>query len=208
MQTASPVQARKNRLLLVLLLASFVLPFVVGDLAYKLGWYQGGQTNKGQLLTPPVALSALQAMDAGQQPLPAGFASEHWWMVYVVPANCEAACRNRLFQMRQSPLALGRDADRVRSLLVLTATPSAETEALLQKEFAGLIRVQAPAAAVDAALAAAAPQASQAGLLYLMDPMGWIMLAYPPQADEKTSIIKAEDTLDDLRKLMKNSRIG
>ncbi len=204
----NPAQVRKNRGLLLVLLASFVLPFVLGDLAYKHGWYRGGQTNKGQLLQPPVALADLKALDAGQQTLPADFAQEHWWMVYVLPADCTAACRNRLFQMRQSPRALGRDGDRLRALLVLTAAPSSDTEALLQKEFAGFVRVRAQASDVDAVLAGATVRASQAGLLYLMDPMGWIMLAYPPEADEKTSIIKAEDTLDDLRKLLKNSRIG
>lgn len=201
-------QTRKNRVLLLLLLASFVIPFIVGDLAYKRGWYQGGQTNKGLLLDPPAALATLKAVDAAGRPLLADFAKEHWWMLYVLPADCTAACHNRLFQMRQSLLALGREAERVRPLLVLTAAPAAATEALLQKEFAGFTRLQASAAEVDAALAKAAPAASQAGLLYLMDPMGWIMLAYPPEADEKTSIIKAEDTLDDLRKLLKNSRIG
>lgn len=203
-----PVLARKNRRLLLLLLASFVIPFVVGDLAYKQGWYKGGQTNKGQLLQPPVAFAGLQPTDAAGQSVDASFAKSGWWLSYVLPADCTAACRNRLFQMRQIPRALGKEGDRVRQLVLTTGPVSAETLALLASQFPDFILLQVSAAAVDKALAAVAASASQAGLLYVMDPMGWIMLAYPPEADEKTSVIKAEDTLDDLRKLLKNSRIG
>lgn len=205
---ANPAQARKNKILLLLLLASFVVPFVVGEFAYKKHWYKGGETNKGQLLQPPLAFAGLQARAADGKVLDAGFAKDSWWMLYVLPADCAAACRNRLFQMRQSPLALGKEGDRLRAVLVLTAPIAAETEALLQKEFSGFLRVETSVAQVDKLMAPAAANASQAGLLYLMDPMGWIMLTYPPEADEKTSIIKAEDALDDLRKMLKNSRIG
>jgi len=203
-----PGQARKNKLLLLLLLASFVIPFVVGELAYKQGWYKGAQINKGHLLQPPAAFADLHARDVAGQPVDLRFVGKEWWLVYVLPADCAAACRNRLFQMREIPVALGRESERVRQLVVQTVVPSAETEALINSQFSGFARLQATAADIDAALARADAKASQAGLLYIMDPMGWIMLTYPPEADEKTSVIKAENTLDDLRKLLKNSRIG
>lgn len=200
--------ARKNRLLLLLLLASFVLPFVVGDLAYRLGWYEGAQTNKGRLIDPPAPFADFRAMDASGKPLDAGFADKHWWVLYVVPADCEAACRNRLFQMRQVRKALGKDGERLRQVLVFTGPVPASLTALLDQEFSGFLRVSAPAAAVDAALARATPAASRDGQLYIMDPMGWLMLAYAPEADEKASVVKAEDILQDLKKLLKASRIG
>lgn len=205
--TPDPAKARKNRILLILLLASFVIPFVVGDLAYKKGWYQGGKTNHGTLIDPPAAFASLQARESGRT-LDASFAKESWWLLYVLPANCEAACRNRLFQMRQLPKGLGREGDRVHPLLVLTAAPSAETEALLQKEFSGFRRIDADAASVDAALQRVLPGASQAGELFLMDPMGWLMLRYAPEANEKASIIQGDDIFKDLQKLLKASRIG
>jgi cytochrome oxidase Cu insertion factor (SCO1/SenC/PrrC family) len=200
--------ARKNRIVLLILLASFVIPFVVGDLAYRLGWYQGGQTNKGQLIDPPVGFAELHGADAGGKPVTADFAGKHWWLLYVVPADCDVACRNRLFQMRQVRKALGREEDRVRQLLVFTSAPSSELDALLEAEFKDFVRITARSAAVDSALQRLLPDASGAGQLYIMDPLGWIMLAYPPEADEKTSVVKAEDVLQDLKKLLKASRIG
>lgn len=203
----SPEQARKNRRVLLILLASFVVPFVVGDLAYRFGWYEGGQINKGQLIDPPASFADLQAKDSSGRLVDAAFAKESWWLLYVLPSNCEQACRNRLYQMRQVRKALGKEAERVRQVVVLTGPVTPELEAVLA-EFPDFVRLQAGAVQVDSALQRAAARASQAGLLYIMDPMGWIMLAYAPEADEKASVVKAEDILQDLRKLLKGSRIG
>lgn len=205
---ATPAVARKNRILLLLLAASFVVPFLVGDLAYRLGWYEGGRTNKGQLIDPPVAFASLALRDDGGKALGAGFADKHWWLLYVVPADCAEACRNRLFQMRQVRKALGRESERLRQAVVVTGPLAPATEALLQQEFAGFQRLRGDAVSVDAAFAPVRPAASAAGELYIMDPMGWLMLSYPPEADEKRSVEKAEDVLMDLRKLLKASRIG
>lgn len=200
--------ALKNRILLILLLSSFVLPFVIGDLAYKHNWYSGGKTNHGNLITPPVAFAGLAPRDSQGKALSVDVTKTKWWLLYVMPAQCESACRNRLFQMRQTTVALGKEADRVRQLLVLTAPLSVETTALLAREFPGFLQVQADTLAVDKAFAGVTRDAASAGNLYVMDPMGWMMLFYTPEADEKTSIIKAEDILMDLKKLLKDSRIG
>ena len=203
-----PARLKKNRLMLLLLLATFVVPFMVGDLAYKLGWYQGGKTNRGQLIDPPIAFADIKARNAEGVVQSAAFAKKGWWLLYVMPAQCEAACRNRLFQMRQVRKALGKEGDRVSPLLVLTGSLAAETEALLVKEFGDFDRLEASAQDVNTALVRLHPEAANAGQLYIMDPMGWLMLAYAPEPDEKASVIKAEDIFNDLRKLLKASRIG
>lgn len=204
----TPELARKNRRLLILLLLSFVLPFVVGHFAYVHGWFKGGQTNKGELLAPPADFLKLGLRnDAGVALTPA-FLDRKWWLVYVLPADCQQACRNSLYQMRQVRLASGREADRIKLLLVQPQVADAATEALLAKEFADMARVRGDAAALDAGLAGAGAGASQAGRSYIMDPLGILMLSYPPEADEKTSVIKSDNMLDDLKKLLKASQIG
>lgn len=207
-KAVSPEQLKKNRLLLLLIMASFVLPFVIGDMAYKLGWYKGGQTNNGQLMDPPAAFADFGARLSNGGVADAAFVRRNWWLLYVVPEQCETACRNRLFQMRQVRKALGRESGRVHPLLVMTSSPSAEIEALLGKEFPDFVRVQADRPQVNTALGRALPDAASAGNLFVMDPMGWLMLMYAPELDEKTSVIKAEDILNDLKKLLKASRIG
>jgi cytochrome oxidase Cu insertion factor (SCO1/SenC/PrrC family) len=194
--------------LLLILLASFIIPFVIGDLAYRLGWYEGGQVNKGRLLNPPASFAEFQARSLAGVKLDGEFAKSSWWLLYVMPAECEASCRNRLFQMRQVRKALGKEAERLSQLLVFTGPVSAEIDALLKEDFAGFVRIEAEAASVDIALQRAATRASGAGQLYIMDPMGWIMLSYAPVVDEKASVVRAEEILQDLKKLLKGSRIG
>lgn len=204
----SPAQVKKNRLLLLLLLATFVVPFVAGDLAYKLGWYQGGKTNNGQLIDPPAAFAGFKARGQDGTAVTVDFVKANWWLLYVMPAQCEQACRNRLFQMRQIRKALGKESERVKPLIVLTSALAPETEALLGKEFADFARVEAAAGDIDQALAKVLANGASAGNLFVMDPMGWLMLTYGPEVDEKTSVVKAEDVLNDLKKLLKASRIG
>lgn len=204
----SPGQVRRNRLLILVIFASFIVPMVAGHLAYTQKWYEGGKTNKGQLINPPVAFAGLSARDAAGQPLASAATKGKWWLVYVMPASCEQACRNRLFQMRQIRRATGKESERIRQVIVQTQAPTQETEALIAREFPDFLRVQAVPADVDHAFAPFAAAASGLGNLYIMDPMGWMMLAYAPEADEKTSVIKAEDVLKDIMKLLKDSRIG
>lgn len=211
---AAPARARKNRFLLLVLAASFIVPFLVGDLAYRMGWYPGAQTNKGRLIDPPVPFASLSVRDSGGQVLGAGFAGKHWWLLHVMSGDCAAACRNRLFQMRQVRRALGKEGERLRQAVILTAEPAPATRELLAREFPDFVLLVGENTPIDAAFRAGttgnavAMPASGAGELYIMDPMGWIMLAYPPEADEKRSVEKAEDILSDLRKLLKASRIG
>jgi hypothetical protein len=38
--------------------------------------------------------------------------------------------------------------------------------------------------------------------------MGWLMMRYDAEKDEAQSVVKAEDILNDMKKLLKASRIG
>lgn len=204
-----PEQAQKNRLVIFCLVLAFVVPFVLGHLAYFHGWYAGGKTtNKGELIAPPIAFTSLGLKQVDGQLLDRKFLDRKWSLLYVLPADCQQACRNSLFQMRQVRKAAGRDSERIRLLVIQTQAPDAATEALLQKEFAEVARVSGEAAVIDHAFVAVDVSASRAGRVYAMDPMGMIMLRYAPQVDEKTSIIKAQDILTDLQKMLKDSQIG
>lgn len=207
--TPTSAQILRSRLTLLFIVAFCIAPFTLGDLAYKHGWFQGvPKTNKGELLNPPVALADLHLQGADGKALTPAFLDRRWWLVYVLPARCDAACRNSLFQMRQVRRASGAEADRVKLVLVQPQAPDADTQALLDKEFPDMKRVSGVAADIDQALSAATAGAAGAGRLYIMDPRGFIMLSYLPVADEKTSILKAQDVLDDLKKLLGNSQIG
>lgn len=199
----------RNRLLFILLVLSFLLPGVLARVAYDHGWFAGGVTNRGTLIAPgrPPRLEALAAQEGGR-PLAADALSGQWWLVYVLPSQCEASCRNRLYQIRQVHKATGKDAERIGELLVLPEPPRAAIAQLLDGEFKSMRQIQAARPVVNRALAPAAAQASEAGLLYLMDPRGNLILSYAPEPDERQAILKARDVLKDLQRLLKASQVG
>lgn len=200
MSTQNKPTARRNRWLLLGFLASFILPIVIGQMAYDGAWFSGGQTNKGDLLTPPMSRDGL----AWQQHHAEGpELSSRWWVVYALPARCDAACEQSLQALPRLHESIGRERERLGILLVLapgqTVPPSWLPETL------------SAAAFVQWVSAPATPQGSAAladDSWYVMDPMGWLMLRYVIPADEAPAILRAQDLLDDLTKLLKVSRIG
>lgn len=185
---------RSARWVLLAMLASVVLPLWLGQVAYERGWFAGGQTNKGELLTPPLALTTWVPGEAASTS--SGLASR-WWITYVVPADCDAACRNSWEALPRMQAGLGRYRDRVGVLLISGAGSAAVLDALRRDP---QVRV------MHSELAAADLAAS--GRWHIMDPMGWIMLRYVPPADPHAAVLAAQDLLDDLQKLLKVSRIG
>lgn len=185
---------RSARWVLLAMLASVVLPLWLGQVAYERGWFAGGQTNKGELLTPPLALNSwLGASSQGHvQAL-----SPRWWITYVVPSDCDEACRNSWEALPRMQAGLGRYRDRVGVLLISGADSVAVPDALRRDPD---VRV------VHSELAVADPAAR--GRWHIMDPMGWIMLRYVPPAEPHAAVLAAQDLLDDLQKLLKVSRIG
>ncbi len=199
-----PALVRKNRWTLLLLLSTFVIPFVIGHLAYTRGWYQGGQTNHGRLLSPVLDVSALQAEQQGR-PLATTQLAGKWWLVYVLPRDCAQACMERVAQLRQVRRAAGRDIERLQLLLVAQEPQAA---AQLGRLTQGELLVQSKPVVLQRALAQLGQAAADASHSYIMDPQGSIMLSYPAPADQQAALLLGEGMLADLKKMLKVSRIG
>lgn len=183
----------RQRWLMVAFVISFIVPFVVGHLAYQRGWFEGGSTNKGDLLVPPLALQA-----QGWQPLPGQPALDGaWWLVYVLPAACDDACVRGLDAMVRLRAGMGRDRGRV-GVLVLHAEVQAPELPALSVTPSLLVRGR-----IDATVAE-----MLAGQWLIMDPMGWIMLSYRVPEEAQALLLRAQDLIDDLMQLLKVSRIG
>lgn len=209
--TASATTAT-NRRNLILTAVVFILPVIAAYLLLKTGWYSSaGTSNKGMLIDPPVVFDELSLFDAQGTAVPAEHFRKKWWIMYVIPAQCEAACRNSLYLMRQTHQALGPDQPRVAELVITPHAPSEELASWLAQEFPSATRAHASADNVDRVLGPAMAdgmRASEAGHLFLMDTMGAIFMHYPAYADERESILKGRDVLNDLKKVLKISKIG
>jgi len=188
-------QKGSSRWVVLALLLSFTLPFVIGQLAYDRHWVGGAATNKGDLLTPPIELRAQFAITQ-QQAL-----DGRWWLSYVLPATCDASCMQTLQTLPRLQATLGRERSRVGLLLVRTEQSADIKLPALSADVKIMSLTQQQLAAMGFLNAGASPW-------LIMDPLGWVMLRYQPPTTHEESLLRAQLLLDDLKKLLKASRIG
>lgn len=184
---------------LYLLLAVCVAPVIASYTAYYL-LPPSGRTNYGALVEPQRPLPALSLQRLDGTPVQAASLRGAWLMVQVDGGACDAACERKLWKMRQVRLTTGKDADRVqRAWLIVDGAPLATT---LIREYDGTLLLRARADEVAAFLPLPADAgASLADHIWLIDPLGNLMMRWPKDADP--SRMKK-----DLIKLLKASGIG
>lgn len=181
---ARPERARRGRAKLVLLAAAFALPLVLATLAHVFDWAPGTTANYGELVAPPRPLAG-PPFDALRG---------KWVLVSFDAAACDAYCERKLYFMRQVRRAQGKDQDRVERLWVLTDEGRPRAELLAAIEGTRVER--------NAALAARFPAgASHADHVYIVDPLGNLMMRYPRDPDPSRM-------LKDLQRLLRLSQIG
>lgn len=178
----------------LLMLGFFAAPMVAAWLAY-FGWHPDKHKNYGSLLkVAPLAYTQGTLVDGAPYKLDA--LQGKWLMVYIGGATCDAHCQKQLYYMRQSRISLGKDQDRVKRVWVLA--DAARPNPALVKIQTGLI-VWRPA---QSAFLQQFPGA-QAGAhhVYIVDPLGNLMMRFPENVDPKRLI-------KDMKLLLKASQIG
>jgi hypothetical protein len=121
-----------------------------------------------------------------------------WTLVYVGDAACDEDCRRALLVMRQTRLGLNNDMTRVERVWLATGKccPGSAPAPLE----AGLVVLDAGGPAAGALLEAF-PAAGRAHSLFVVDPLGNLMMSYDARSDPHV-------LLEDLRKLLRLSQIG
>ncbi len=200
--------SKKDKLTLIAILAVFILPFII--LPMVMSPQEQAKTNKGFFVQPHVEFEKLPLQPLPEQNFDRLALNGKWVMLYVIPSECDKACSNALFAMRQVRRALDRDVDRVTHLLIQTDETDEKFEALLEQEFSFMMRAAADMAVIDSLFSAGlgGESASRQGYIYLMSPDGYIFMYYPSHEDEQESVLRARDIRKDLKKSMKGSLIG
>jgi hypothetical protein len=176
---------------LIALAALFLAPLGVAFwVYYGSSWRPAGRTNNGDLIEP-----AREVPTAGQD---AKFLRGKWSLVYVGDGQCDADCRSTLYFGRQTWLGLGRLNSRVQQVFLVTG--GAIDQAWLGREHPQLTSVDV-AGDTAAPLRAAFPAEDHAHLLYIVDPLGNLMMSYDARKDPK-------GLREDLKKLLDLSHIG
>jgi hypothetical protein len=174
------------------LAALFVLPLALSFwMYYGDGWQPSGHTNYGELLEPVRPLP-LDRWPEGKVLL------DKWSLVYIASGSCEQRCRDALIVMRQTRLSLNQEMQRVNRVLI--AGRNCCDEAFLQREHAGLLKLDADSAGAGEVVRIF-PAEQRADSIFLVDPLGNLVMRYDEHSNPK-------GLLQDLKKLLKLSHIG
>ena len=170
--SGQPGHWRRYRVLYAII-ALCSAPVLASYLAYYV-FPPSGRTNYGTLITPrPIPTAPFAALDG--RPFSFKELAGQWVMVAAAPAACDPACASALLQMRQQRLMTGKERDRVERVWLITDDAPVAPELLRDHE--GTFFVRASAATVREFLAADA--GALAGHVWLVDPMGNLMLRWP-----------------------------
>lgn len=158
-----------------------------------------GRTNYGTLLDPRAyPMPPLGSISLDGQPATLDAYKGKWIMLQVNGADCTQTCKTKLYDMRQLRLTQGKDMDRIERVWLVTDKEPLETFVLREYDGTHVLRVD------PAALKAWLPAeegTTPADHLYMIDPLGNLMMRFPKDAD-------ANKIKRDLGKLLKASRIG
>ncbi|MGI9228648.1 MAG: hypothetical protein ACR2P9_02190 [Gammaproteobacteria bacterium] len=199
-------EQRKQLFTLLLLLTVCVAPFA-------LSWYLLSFTDvskikiahNGELIDPPRPLEDIQLYNPAAPGSEEFFLHGKWSLVYLLDGPCDRDCEQNIYRMRQIRLATNKYAHRVQRVVIHTADGTDLFNAqqirdyqgqlmlsygLLDKpEYQGLFQIRPE------------DQPFSRQRLYLIDPLGNLMMMYEPGIDPR-GIIK------DMTRLLKYSRLG
>lgn len=188
---------RLRPLYLVMILC--IIPVAASYLAYYV-FPPAGRTNYGALIEPQVPVPPLALKRLDGTPFDMASLRGDWVMVTVDRADCADPCRTKLWNMRQVRTATGKERDRIERVFLIT--DDAPTTTLLLREFEGTHFLRASAKELAPFLALPADgSAALEDCVWLIDPLGHLMLRWPKAADP--SRMKK-----DLDRLLRASRIG
>lgn len=170
----------------MLLAGVFFGPFIIATVLYFGGYERNAQVNYGRFVSPEIALPAQLHFNTELR--------SRWTLFVLSEGVCDGQCNEALTTITQVRLATGREIDRIARALVVrkgAATAAADDDALY--------RFDANAELGKSVITALA--ALPTDKIYIMDPVGNLVLSYPLNADRKR-------LHGDLKKLLKLSRIG
>jgi len=202
--TGTPPSPRGRRTLILVALL-FLTPVVAATALYVSGWRPEGKSlQHGELVQParPVGDAELQGADGAPYRLNA--LRGKWAFVYFSSLPCTEACRNSLYKMQQVRLTQGHDAPRVERVMIV-----ADADASVLREFTqqypGLVAVSGTRAILQTLarefVSSQGTALDAPGRVYLIDPIGNLVLSYAPDADPS-------GMRKDLARLLRLSQVG
>ena len=189
---------RRGRWKLFAVLLVCAAPLIASYLTYYV-IKPSGRTNYGTLIDPRAhPIPQLGSTTLAGEPRSLEQLSGKWIMLKVGGAECLAACKEQLLEMRQWRLMQGKNMNRIERVWLVTDDKPLDAASL--RAFEGMHVLRAPLDAVAKWLPAE-QGTSAAEHVYLIDPLGNLMMRFPKQPDRRR-------VYKDIAKLLKASAIG
>ncbi len=189
---AHPQRSRKT---LWLVAAVCIAPFIASFAAYYF-YKPEGRVNYGHLMEAKKLPVEPLAQTGGNGGFLLRQLEGKWIFLVVDDAACDAYCEKKLWQIRQVRKTQGKYPERIERIWLVTG--DGEPVQRLRDEYAGTWMIRARGSALLEALPF---EGARSDHIYLVDPLGNLVLRYPRDADP--SRIRK-----DIERLLRVSRIG
>jgi hypothetical protein len=195
-------QQNKNRLIILLIFGMSIIPFAMAWILGGKASFIEGKVNKGQLITPVVTTERTDLI--GLDTFSANNIAElqgHWLIVNVIPGdNCNNSCLEAIHKTKQLQLMMNKDFTRIRRVVIVFKDIKPETVNQWLQDDKVLLKVK-PSEPLKQKLADIKGGNILDSMLFLMDPLGNLMMQYEPGFDPYK--VKS-----DLMHLLRISQIG
>jgi len=197
---------RHPGVILLILILLFAIPFSIAWLMYKNKDTTGSTTNHGQLINPPFSVALLGLRNEKGDVLQNTASSDRRWIIlYFHPGTCSKNCQKGLYNMRQIRVATGKNMNRVEPA-ILTYQEDANygrLDRMIQTEYKGTRHFFIKKKRFNSVIQkhVKASFASEPGTIFIVDPLGNVMMVYKPSANPKA-------IFNDIQRLLKVSQIG
>jgi peroxiredoxin len=195
---ADPQQRKRGRWMLWLVLLVCASPMIASYFTYYV-LKPEKRNNYGTLIDQqahPVPAMATTTLDG--KPVALGQFKGKWVMLMAAPGACGEACRKQLFAMQQLRKMQGKEMERIERVWLITDSEPLDT--LVIREYDGTHMLRADGRAIANWLPADAGT-SVADHIYMIDPLGHLMMRFPKDPDPRK-------VYKDINKLLKASSVG
>ncbi|MCK5728250.1 MAG: hypothetical protein KAG10_09190 [Methylococcales bacterium] len=195
-------QQKQNRRNILIIFGMSIIPFCIA-------WYlsnhpelvTAGKSN-GDLVIPVITTerTEMQGFDEFSKKNIKELAG-HWLLVNIIPKDtCDKVCVEAIHKTKQLRLMLSKDLTRVRRMVLIFKNPALEIAKNWWKDDQRLLHIT-PAPSLIKKFETLGEKPLDGGMLFLMDPLGNIMMRYDSGFDPYK--VKS-----DLKKLLRISQIG
>ena len=189
-----------GRTVLLLLAVIFVLPFTVAAALHLLDLRPKGHSY-GDLIAPPKSLTFTNLQDSDENVLQPEKWLKIWSIVMIDNTGCASSCQAQVQIVKQVHTSLGKEYKRIQRILIVPTGIAASNLSAIKLNNPKLKIVSNKDASTLKFAQEFDDSTKSAGKIYLIDPLGNLMMSYTKDHDPK-------GLRSDLTRLLKNSWAG